>query len=257
MNLVILNDFPPDSLVSTRHTMEVDRRQFLASSVLASAASLLRAQPISPDIWGRVVGAQPFDRGPFREIKIPEWVQATLGVGYTLSTMSSQMRGRAAAAGVTLSEFGFVDPFYCYYDSKLLKRRSPHVALGRVEQEITEYQLLGVRILGVYPPTLQAEVYEAHPDWRRADKDTREIPSVDMVKQPFGGMLCLLGPYGEFFTEVLAEILTLFPAVDAFSFDGLHYAGSCYCQHCRANFKADTGDALPSRDLTNPEFRRY
>jgi hypothetical protein len=30
---------------------------------------------------------------------------------------------------VTISEMGFVDPFYAYYDSRLLKKRSPHVPL--------------------------------------------------------------------------------------------------------------------------------
>ena len=54
-----------------------------------------------------------------------------------------------------------------------------------------------------------------------------------MKKFPHGGMLCLLGPYGDFFIDVLAEIVTKFPDVDAFSFDGLHYGGVCYCQHCR------------------------
>jgi hypothetical protein len=235
----------------------MNRRQFLATTALAAGASFVRSQDKAPDIWARVVGAQPFDRGPFREIAIPEWVRGTLGAGYTLSGMSAEKRERAAAAGVTISELGFVDPFYAYYDSKLLKRRSPHMPVERIHKEVAEYQRIGVRILGVYPPTLQAEVYETHPEWRRIDKDTSDIPSVDMVKQPFGGMLCLLGPYGDFFIEVLAEILTMFPAVDAFSFDGLHYAGCCYCQHCRANFKAYTGDELPPRDLNNAAFRRY
>ena len=114
-------------------------------------------------------------------------------------------------------EVGFVDPLYAYYDSKLLKRRSPHIPLDRVEKEIAEYQKLGVRILGVYPPTLQGEVYELHPEWRRVPTDTDEIPSVDLKKNPVGGMLCPLGPYGDFFIDVLAEIVTKFPAVSAFS----------------------------------------
>lgn len=236
------------------------RRQFLATSALAAAGStLLRAQAAAAprEIWGRVVALQPFDKAPFREIAIPEWVRGTLGVGYTLSGMGTEARTKAAAAGVTLSELGFVDPFFAYYDSKLLKRHSPHVPKDWVAKEIAEYQRLGVRILGVYPPTLQSEVYELHPDWRLISKDTREIPSVDLKVHGHGGMLCLLGPYGDFFIEVLAEILTLFPAVDAFSFDGLHYTGACYCQHCRANYKADTGDELPPRDIQNPAFRRY
>jgi type 1 glutamine amidotransferase len=236
----------------------MNRRQFIATSALAAGASFLRAQDVAkPDIWGRTVGAQPFDRAPFREIKVPEWVRNTLGVGYTLSGMNTEKRARAAAAGVTISELGFVDPFYAYYDSKLLLRRSPHVPLERITREVAEYQRLGVRILGVYPPTLQSEAYELHPDWRLISKDTREIPSVDLKQAPHGGMLCPLGPYGDFFIAVLAEILTLFPAVDAFSFDGLHYGGACYCQHCRANYKADTGDELPPRDIANPAFRRY
>lgn len=237
----------------------MNRRQFLVTTTLATAgASFLRAQaPAAPDIWGRVVGAQPFDKAPFREIKIPEWLRGTLGVGYTLSGMNTEKRARAAAAGVTISEFGFVDPFYAYYDSKLLLRRSPHVSNERTHKDYAEYQKLGVRILGVYPPCLQSEAYELHPDWRRIAKDTRDIPSVDLKVHPHGGMLCLLGPYGDFFIEVLAEILTQFPATDAFSFDGLHYGGGCYCQHCRANFKADTGAELPPFNIQDPAFRRY
>ena len=186
-----------------------------------------------PAIWGEVIMKQPFDTAPFRQIRVPAWVQETIGCGYTLSGMDTKARAAAAAHGVTISEMGFVDPFYPYYDSKLLKKRSPHVPLGRLEKDIAEYKRLGVRILGVYPPCLQGEVYENHPDWRRIATDTTEIPQIDMKKYPHGGMLCLLGPYGDFFIDVLAEILTKYPDVDAFSFDGLHYGGVCYCRHCR------------------------
>jgi hypothetical protein len=171
--------------------------------------------------------------------------------------MDTKARTAAAAHGVTISELGFVDPFYAYYDSKLLKRRSPRVPLDRLPRDIAEYKRLGVRILGVYPPCLQGEVYETHPDWRRIATNTTDIPTIDLKKYPHGGMLCLLGPYGDFFIDVLAEILTTFPDVDAFSFDGLHYGGVCHCEHCRANYKKDTGKAIPNADLNDPEFRRY
>lgn len=216
-----------------------------------------RAQVPESTIWGEPILQQPFDRGIFRQVRIPAWVQETIGCGYTLSGMDSQGRARAAAHGVTISEMGFVDPFYAYYDSKLLKKRSPHVPLGRLEKDIAEYKKLGIRILGVYPPCLQGEVYENHPDWRRIGTNTTEIPHIDMKQFPHGGMLCLLGPYGDFFIDVLAEILTKYPDVDAFSFDGLHYAGVCYCSHCRANYRKDTGEEIPDVDLNNPAFRRY
>ena len=64
------------------------------------------------------------------------------------------------------------------------------------------------------------------------------LSPLDMVKYPHGGMLCLLGPYGDFFIDVLAEITEKFQA-DAFSFDGLHYGGFCYCQFCRADYRSE------------------
>jgi len=237
------------------------RREFIAASAFMGTNPHLTTMVAAPTneatFWGRAILPQPYEKVPFREIKLPAWVEETTGVGYTLSGMNSADRQAAAAIGVTISEIGFVDPFYAYYDSKLLKKRSPHVPLDRLERDIAEYQKLGIRILGVYPPTLQGEVYERHPDWRRVPTDTNQVPEVDLKKYPHGGMLCLLGPYGDFFIDVLAEIVTKFPAVSAFSFDGLHHAGGCYCRHCRANFKTDNGGAIPRRNMEDEAFRKY
>lgn len=231
--------------------------RLLLLAVLFFTCPVASAQP-KPAVWDdRPVMPQPYDTKPFHRVRVPGWVQETVGCGYTLSVMDSAARERAAKHGVAISEMGFVDPFYAYYDSKLLKRRSPHVPADKLPKDIAEYKKLGVRILGVYPPTLQGEVYETHPDWRRIATNTTEIPTTDMKKFPHGGMLCPLGPYGDFFIEVLAEILTKFPDVDAFSFDGLHYGGVCYCEHCRKNFKKDTGKEIPKTDLNDAEFRRY
>lgn len=197
--------------------------------------------------------AQP----PIEPVQIPDWVHGTLGAGYTLSGMTQAQRAEAAKRGVALSELNFVDPFFPYYDSKYLKKRSPHVALDRLPKEIAAYGKLGVRVLAVYPPTLQGEVYETHPDWRRIPTDTTVIPQTDMKKFGHGGMLCPLGPYGDFFVDVLAEILETHPQVAAFSFDGLHHGGVCYCEHCRKNYRAETGKAIPKADLNDAEFRRY
>lgn len=229
-------------------------RVFFLISVLALPAS---AQEKMRDIWAEPIMKQPFDTRPFRQVRVADWLHDTIGCGYTLSVMDSKARAKAAAHGVTISEVGFVDPFYAYYDSKLLKKRSLHVPLNRIEKDIAEYKKLGVRILAVYPPCLQGEVYENRPDWRRIATDTKEIPQIDMKKFPHGGMLCMLGPYGDFFIDVLAEILTRYPDVDAFSFDGLHYGGVCYCKHCRDNFRQDTGKEIPKTDMNDPGFRRY
>jgi hypothetical protein len=226
----------------------------LISALLAGEA---RAWPDRPGIWGESILAQPFDREPFREIRIPAWVQDTVGCGYTLSVMDTEARRRAASHGVTISELGFVNPLFACYDSRLIAGRSPDYPPGRIEREIAEYKRIGVRILAVYPPCLQGEVYQKHPEWRRIGTNTREIPQIDIKQFPHGGMLCLLGPYGDFFIDVLAEILTRYPDVDAFSFDGLHYGGVCYCRPCRDQFRADTGKEIPDADMNDPAFRRY
>lgn len=237
-------------------------RRALLSSVfgLLCALCTLRGETASADdgpIWAETIAAQPFDKATFRAIRIPDWVRKTTGCGYTLSGMDTAGRARAAAHGVTISEMGFVDPFFAYYDSKLLKRRSPHVPPDRLEKDIAEYKRLGIRILGVYPPCLQSEVYETHPEWRRIATNTTEVPQVDMKAAPHGGMLCLLGPYGDFFIDVLAEIVTKFPDVDAFSFDGLHYGGVCYCASCRDAYRAEAKAEIPDVELNDPAFRRY
>ena len=234
--------------------MKRTRKLLLGLGLLLTAAT---PHAFPEELWEAPVLPQPFEREAFRPIRVPPWVQETIGAGYTLSGMNTAQRERAVSAGVTLSEFGFVDPFYAYFDSKLLKRRSPHVPLDRLDKDMAEYRRLGIKMLGVVPPGLQAEVYETHPEWRRISKNTTEIPQVDMVKQPFGGGLCLLGPYGDFLISVLAEIVTKYPDVAAFSFDGLHYAGVCYCGSCRENFKRDTGEEIPNVNVEDPKFRRY
>ena len=227
--------------------------------VPAIGVEIARAQDPSPSdgIWEPPVLSQPFDVEPFRPIRIPSWVEKTLGCGYTLSVMGPEQRQQAVAHGVSISEMGFVDPFYAYYDSKLLKRRSPHVPSDRLKKDVSEYERLGLRILGVYPPCLQAEVYETHPDWRRIATNTTEIPTIDLQQFPHGGMLCLLGPYGDFMISVLEEILTQFPEVDAFSFDGLHYGGVCYCEHCRRAYREASGAEIPNANLDDLAFRKY
>ncbi|HYH68126.1 MAG TPA: hypothetical protein VD866_25760, partial [Urbifossiella sp.] len=217
------------------------RRDFLATYVVL---------PVAPP-------PRPVGPLPFAPVRIPAWVEDTIGAGYTLSGMDTAARTEAARHGVTLSEVNFVDPFFAYYDSRLLRHRSPHVPPGKLEADLAEYKRLGVRVLGVYPPTLQGEVYELHPDWRRVSTDTTDVPTIDLKKYPHGGMLCPLGPYGDFFVDVLAEIVTKFPDVAAFSFDGLHHGGYCYCRHCRDNYRRDSGAAIPKADLNDAAFRRY
>ncbi len=69
-----------------------------------------RARGQEPGIWGEVIMRQPFDAAPFRQVRVPAWVQEMTGCGYTLSGMDFEARAAAAAHGVTISEMGFVRP---------------------------------------------------------------------------------------------------------------------------------------------------
>ena len=90
--------------------------QFSRSSLLMTLGTLLTFAPAgaAQEVWGRAVMPQPFDAGPFREVRVPAWVRETLGCGYTLSGMDAAARAKAAKHGVTISELGFVDPFYVF-----------------------------------------------------------------------------------------------------------------------------------------------
>jgi len=226
--------------------------------MMAGLTLLLPAHVASaPDIWGKAIMKQPFDREPLREIKVPDWVENLTRVTYCLSGMTDEQRERAAKGGAQISEMGFVDPIYTYYESEFLKRRNPNVPADRLQHDIAVYNRLGVKILGVVPPGLQAEAYETHPEWRRIPTNTTQVPEVDMKANPFGGGLCLLGPWGDRLIDILAEIVTKFPDVAAFSFDGIHDSGCCYCQNCREAYRRDTGEEIPDVNMNDPAFRRY
>ncbi|MCW3100446.1 MAG: Beta-galactosidase trimerization domain protein [Chthonomonadaceae bacterium] len=211
----------------------------------------------TPPLWGKTLPAQPFDTQPFHEIAVPDWLEETTRVTYCFSVMSAAMRDRATLAGSQISEMGFVSPFAANYPSSILKKRDSNLPPDYIDKEIADYKRRHVRILAVVPPGLLGEIYAAHPDWRRVYTDTHIVPQVDMAANPIGGPLCLLGPWGDRLIDVLAEVLTQYPDVDAFSFDGLHDSGYCYCEHCRENYRKEIGQEIPPVNMNDLAFRRY
>ncbi len=234
--------------------------RFLAIIVACFMTGLLRlsdAQGLPPEISGKALPRQIFDERPFHAIAPPDWLQDMTLLTYCFSVMGPTQRDRATLAGSQMSEMGFVNPFAVNYPSAILKNHDSNLPAGYIDKEIADYKKRHVRILAVVPPGLQGEIYAEHPDWRRITTNTTLIPQVDTKVSPIGGPLCLLGPWGDRLIDILAEVLTKYPDVDAFSFDGLHDSGSCYCAHCRANYRADTGREIPAIDMNDPEFRRY
>jgi hypothetical protein len=196
-----------------------------------------------------------FDKEPVREIKIPDWLEETTCVVYTLTQF--EMYKEAAEAGAQLGEMSFVDTGWVNFKSKHLERMNPHLKPGQIERQIESYKKNGIRIMASFGPRQQVEMAEKHPDWRSIERNTTNIPPMDLGRAPAGPALCLMGPWGEMLNEILVEILTLYPDVDAFGFDGIHHSGACYCQHCRAAYRQETGLEIPDVNLATAEYRRY
>src|SRR5579871_1705676 len=222
-----------------------------------SAPGQQAAQAAAPSIWGKAIQKEPFDTAPFHEIQIPDWLEEMTRLTYCFSVSDGITRDRATLAGSQMSEMGFDNPFYVNYPSALLKKRDPNLPSDYIEKEIADYKRRHVRILAVVPPGLQGEIYAQHPDWRRIPTNTTVIPAVDTKSDPIGGPLCLLGPWGDALIDLLAEALTKYPDIDAFSFDGLHHSGVCYCRRCREDYRKATGLEIPDVNMNDLAFRRY
>jgi hypothetical protein len=105
------------------------------------------------------------------------------------------------------------------------------------------------------PHAARQEVYEKHPDWIAVEADGKPRRHWAM---PELWVTCALGPYNfEFMTEVTKEIVSRYRVDGVFS---NRWAGSgmCYCEHCRANFRAASGLDLPrTTDARDPAQRAY
>jgi hypothetical protein len=119
----------------------------------------------------------------------------------------------------------------------------------------------GCRTLGMHviartdPHAARDEVQRAHPDWIAVTADGK--PRRHWAN-PELWVTCALGPYNfEFMTAVHREIVSRYRVDGIFSNRWAGH-GQCWCEHCRANFRAATGLELPSsqdpKDRTRREY---
>jgi hypothetical protein len=218
------------------------RRSFLAASALAVATAESSAAPAGDPAW--------CDR-PMR------WAQLTLteddpgqfDLGFWLDYFR---RTRSDAA--CLSAGGCV-AFYptkipLHYRSQWLGNRDPFGDL------VAGCRKLGMAVIArTDPHAAHQDVYDAHPDWIAVDADGKPRRHWAM---PELWVTCALGPYNfEFMTEVTKEIVRLYPVDGIFS-NRWSGSGMCYCEHCRADFRAASGMDLPrTNDPRDPARRAY
>lgn len=105
------------------------------------------------------------------------------------------------------------------------------------------------------PHAVHDDVYKAHPDWIMVTEDGQ--PRRHWA-DPELWVTCALGPYNfEFMTEVTREIVTMYPVDGVFSNRWTGH-GTCYCEHCRRNFKDAAGYDLPrGGDRRSAAYKAY
>jgi hypothetical protein len=211
----------------------MQRRQFLQA---AAAASLLtQASPAQTAV------TQPgwYDR-PMRWAQLA-FVEDDPG-NYDPAFWLDYFR-RVHADGACLSAGGCV-AFYptkipMHYKSKWMKPGTD--PFGDL---VKGCRSLGMNVIArTDPHGVHQDVYDAHPDWIAVDAEGRKRRH--WADKDFW-VTCALGPYNfDYMTRVTEEIVTLYQVDGVFS---NRWAGSgmCYCEHCRENFKAFSGLALPT-----------
>ncbi len=230
---------------------ELTRRSFLKASAVAGAAITL----------GRVAGApgeqpqaapQPSPSWTDRPMR---WAQLTLvendpGIFDAPFWLDYFRRTHSDAA--CLSAGGCV----AYYPTQVpFHHRSAWLG----DRDVFGELVAGCRGLGMVvvartdPHATYDDVKAAHPDWIAVGADGR--PRRHWAS-PEMWVTCGLGPYNfEFMTEVKREIISRY-RVDGISINRWDGAGMCYCEHCRANFRAASGFDLPRTDDPRDPARR-
>jgi hypothetical protein len=232
-----------------------DRRQFVKTAGAAGASVAL----------GEMPRPGPGAAGPAAEAPAPppwvdrpmRWAQLTLvedDPGKFDPQFWLDYFRRTKSDAVCLSAGGCV----AYYPTEVaFHHRSAW--LGR--RDVFGDLIAGCRKLGMVvlartdPHATYDDVRKAHPDWvavGAGGKPRRHWASPEMW------VTCGLGPYNfEFMTAVHREVMTRY-RVDGIFVNRWDGSGTCYCEHCRKNFRAASGHELPrASDARGPARRDY
>jgi hypothetical protein len=232
---------------------DITRRSFIKASALAGTAVTLGEIALRP-----ARAAEPSSEpqtSPSWADKPMRWAQLTL-VENDPGTFSPQFWfdyfRSTHSDSVCLSAGGCV----AYYPTQVpFHHRSAWLGDRDVFGELVD----GCRKLGMVviartdPHATYDDVKAAHPDWIAVTADgqpRRHWASPEMW------VTCGLGPYNfEFMTEVKKEIMSRY-RVDGIFINRWDGSGMCYCEHCRANFKAASGYDLPRTNNSQDSARR-
>jgi hypothetical protein len=226
----------------------INRRQFLQASTAGALASSSTAPAVADPVQNPPAGW--YDR-PMRwaQVAFVEDDPGNYDPNFWLDYFS-----RIHVDGACLSAGGCV-AFYptripMHYRSKWLGDRDSFGDL------VKGCRSLGMNIIArTDPHGVHQDIHEAHPDWLMVDAQGNKRRH---WSDPDFWVTCALGPYNfEFMPKVNDEIMRMY-RVDGIFSNRWAGSGMCYCEHCRANFRAFSGMALPrTNNPQHPARREY
>jgi putative glycosyl hydrolase-like family 6 (GHL6) protein/glycosyl hydrolase family 42 (putative beta-galactosidase)/TAT (twin-arginine translocation) pathway-exported protein len=234
---------------------DLTRRQFLQASAAAGAAVTLGQIALRP-VRGAASAAAPAPAPTWTDRPM-RWAQLTLvenDPGRFDPQFWLDYFRRTHSDAVCLSAGGCV----AYYPTAVpFHHRSRWLGQSDVFGDL----VAGCRQLGMVviartdPHATYDDAKAAHPDWIAVTEDgepRRHWASPELW------VTCGLGPYNfDLMTAVHREIMTRY-RVDGIFINRWDGSGMCYCEHCRANFQAATGHALPrTANPQDPARRAY
>ena len=110
----------------------------------------------------------------------------------------------------------------------------------------------GMKLVLGLRPFPSVSLVKDHPDWRIDQDGSGAAAKKPAKEEDLGSRLgCNLGPWGDYFIDVCAELVQDF-GVDGYSFDGNYHPRICYCPVCRA------ACAVPAKaNLDDVAYRQY
>jgi hypothetical protein len=228
---------------------EITRRSFVKASALAGTAITLGA------VAARASASKLAD--PTWTGRPMRWGQLTL-VEDDPGTFDAQFWldyfKRTQCDAVCLSAGGCV----AYYPTEVpYHHRSAWLGNRDVFGDLVKgCRAMGMVVVGrTDPHATYDDVRVAHPDWLLVGEDGQQHRH---WSSPEMWLTCALGPYNfDFMTDVKREIMTRY-RLDGIFINRWDGSGTCYCEHCRSNFRAASGLEIPrTTDPRDPTHRTF
>jgi hypothetical protein len=242
----MLSAHPKERLAMTpeRDEHTESRRDFLIRVGGALGAGCLAGVPTEAGAAdGPAKAADP--------LPVPPWVYGVTRMGF----LSPGEVGKAATMGVQVVHTNLVWPYFpLRRDGGGLSPEDDR----KLRALVADCRRGGMRLVLGLPPFPPVALVEKHPDWRVHPDDSDAARKVVPKENNLGTRLgCNLGPWGDYFIELCAELVADYE-LDGYSFDGNYHPPLCFCPACKAAYRADKGRDLPAKvDLDEVAYREY